>query len=96
VSQLFNLADNPHELLKEHHAREVVALTGAKPGANQTNLATNPKYAGKLNEMEGLLLAEMRRLDDPFRLWNQPQEVEPVITRNPVKKDKKKKKAKNN
>jgi hypothetical protein len=46
--------------------------------------------------MEGLLLAEMRRLDDPVRLWNQPQEVEPVITRNPVKKDKKKKKAKNN
>ncbi|MDP7254309.1 MAG: sulfatase-like hydrolase/transferase [Planctomycetota bacterium] len=94
VNQLFNLADNPDELLKEHHAREVVALTGAKPGANQINLAANPKYAGKLNEMEGLLLAEMRRLDDPFRLWNQPQEVEPVITRNPVKKDKKKKKAK--
>jgi hypothetical protein len=24
--------------------------------------------------METLLLAEMRRLDDPWRLWNQPDE----------------------
>ena len=49
------------------------------------------KHADKLKEMEDLLLAEMRRLNDPFRLWNQPQEVKPVITRNPVKKSKKKK-----
>jgi hypothetical protein len=24
--------------------------------------------------MESLLLAEMRRLDDPWRLWNQPDD----------------------
>ena len=26
----------------------------------------------KLEEMQDLLLAEMRRLEDPWRLWNQP------------------------
>jgi hypothetical protein len=25
--------------------------------------------------MEALLLAEMRRLNDPYRLWNQPREA---------------------
>ena len=28
--------------------------------------------------MEKLLLAEMRRLDDPYRLWNQPDDGLPV------------------
>ncbi len=56
-TQLFNLAENPHELLPEH----------GKP-----NLATDPKHADKLKEMEALLLAEMRRLDDPYRFSNQP------------------------
>ena len=50
----------------------MVALTGIKPTQNQLNLADNPKYAIKLKEMEALLLTEMRRLDDPYRLWNQP------------------------
>jgi hypothetical protein len=36
------------------------------------NLADDPKYAAKLAEMQALLLAEMRRLNDPWRLWNQP------------------------
>jgi arylsulfatase A-like enzyme len=71
-TQLFNLKDNPDELLAEHHAPAVVALTGAKPAARQVNLATDPEHAAKLAEMEALLLAEMRRLDDPWRLWNQP------------------------
>lgn len=35
-------------------------------------LAGDPRYAEKLAEMEALLLAEMRRLDNPYRLWNQP------------------------
>ena len=72
-TQLFNLAENPDELLKEHHAPAVVALTGNKPKPNQVNLADNPKYADKLKEMEDLLLTEQKRLDDPYRLWNQPQ-----------------------
>ncbi len=71
-TQLFNLAENPHEFLKEHHDPRVCALTGVTPGEHQVNLAGDPRYADKLHEMESLLLAEMRRLDDPWRLWNQP------------------------
>ena len=56
-TQLFNLAENPDELLPEH----------GKP-----NLADDPKHAEKLKEMQALLLAEMRRLDDPYRFSNQP------------------------
>jgi len=36
------------------------------------NLAGDPRHAAKLGELEALLLAEMRRLDDPLRLWDQP------------------------
>ncbi len=63
-TQLFNLAKNPNELLPEH----------GQEGKMLTNLAINPKYADKLAEMEALLLEEMRRLDDPYRLWNQPDD----------------------
>jgi hypothetical protein len=73
-TQLFNLKDNPNELLQQHHDRKVVALTQNKPKRNQRNLAKDPKYADKLKEMEALLLSEMRRLNDPYRLWDQPQE----------------------
>ncbi len=73
-TQLFNLAENPNELLAEHHESAVAALTGVAPTADQRNLAGDPRYADKLREMEALLLSEMRRLDDPWRLWNQPSE----------------------
>ena len=56
-TQLFNLAENPDELLPEH----------GKP-----NLAKDPGHAAKLKEMQALLLAEMRRLDDPYRFSDQP------------------------
>jgi choline-sulfatase len=71
-TQLFNLAENPDELLSEHHDPRVIALTGHTPEHRQVNLAADPRYAAKLAEMEALLLAEMRRLHDPWRLWNQP------------------------
>jgi len=71
-TQLFNLAENPHEFLKEHHDPAVIALTGIRPKNNQVNLAGNPKYANKLAEMEALLLSEQLRTGDPYRLWNQP------------------------
>ena len=61
-TQLFNLATNPNEFLLEHGKLDPVL----------TNLAGDPKYADKLAEMESLLLSEMRRLNDPYRLWNQP------------------------
>jgi arylsulfatase A-like enzyme len=71
-TQLFNLAENPYELLEQHHEPRVVALTGSTPAKHQRNLAADPRHAAKLREMEELLLAEMRRHDDPYRLWNQP------------------------
>lgn len=60
-TQLFNLAENPNEYLKEHH----------KEGEMLTNLADNPKYADKLAEMEALLLKQMELHDDPYRFWDQ-------------------------
>lgn len=70
-TQLFNLAENPNELIAAHHAPAVVKLTGNQPKPNQRNLADDPRYAAKRKEMEALLLAEQIRLDDPFRLWDQ-------------------------
>ena len=73
-TQLFNLAENPDEFLIQHHDPKVIALTGVTPAKNQVNLAGDPRYAGRLKEMESLLLDEMRRLHDPYRLWDQPQD----------------------
>ncbi|UXP32618.1 sulfatase-like hydrolase/transferase [Reichenbachiella agarivorans] len=60
-TQLFNLAENPNEYLAQHN----------KTGEMETNLASNPKYADKLREMEALLLQEMITHNDPYKLWNQ-------------------------
>ena len=73
-TQLFNLAENPDELVAEHHAAANVALTRHKPTAAQTNLAGDPRHAAKRKELEALLLAEQRRLQDPYRLWDQPHD----------------------
>jgi arylsulfatase A-like enzyme len=70
-TQLFNLKDNPHEFLSQHQDGKVSALTGASPGAKQVDLAADPVHAAKLKEMEELLQSEMKRLDDPHRLWDQ-------------------------
>ena len=72
-TQLFNLKQNPEELLVEHQDKNVIAKTGNKPKKKQINLAGEPKYAKKLKEMEALLLSEMKRLEDPYRFWDQPQ-----------------------
>jgi hypothetical protein len=37
-------------------------------------LAGNAKHAKKLKEMESLLLKEMKRLQDPYRFWDQPED----------------------
>ena len=71
-TQLFNLADNPDELLQEHHNSKVIALTKNKPESKQVNLASNPRYAKKLKQMEAILLAQMIEHHDPYRLWDQP------------------------
>lgn len=70
-TQLFNLSENPLEYLREHHHQDVIDLTGSKPLGHQVNLADDPRYSSKLTEMRELLLREMVRLDDPWRLWNQ-------------------------
>jgi choline-sulfatase len=65
-TQLFDLSKNPDELLPEH---------------GQPNLAKDPAHAAKLTEMQGLLLAEMRRLEDPWRFSNQPtDDLPPPMT----------------
>ncbi len=91
-TQLFNLAQNPEEFIREHHDPAVVTLTGRKPKKNQINLAEDPAHAAKLKEMEALLLAQMRGLHDPYRLWDQPDdglEPPPAATRAEKKKKKK-------
>jgi len=37
----------------------------------ETNLASNPKYADKLEEMEILLAEQMQKHGDPYKFWNQ-------------------------
>ena len=73
-TQLFNLAENPDELIIQHHDPAIIALTGNKPSPNQINLAGLPEYADKLKEMEALLLSEQQRLNDPYRFWDQSDE----------------------
>ena len=72
-TQLFNLKDNPNELLIEHHQDHVISKTGNIPKSYQVNLAKNPKYSNQLKKMQGILLREMSRLKDPYRLWDQPK-----------------------
>ena len=80
-TQLFNLAENPDELLKEH----------GQSGEMLTNLADDPKHAAKLKEMQDLLISEMRRLDDPFRFSDQPSDDLPPPPKRAAKAKKPKK-----
>ena len=76
-TQLFNLAENPDELLPEH----------GKP-----NLAKDPRHSEKLKEMQALLLSEMRRLEDPYRFSDQPGDDLPLPPGKAKKPNNKKKK----
>jgi len=73
-TQLFHLAENAQEFLEQHQEPPTIALVGHTPAPRQRNLVGDPRYADRLQEMEALLLAEMRRWDDPYRLWNQPDD----------------------
>ena len=92
VTQLFNLKENPDELLSQHGESAIVALVGATPEKTQVNLAGDPGYAEKLAELRAALLAEMRRLDDPFRFSWQPDDGLPRINPATTKPGKAKKK----
>lgn len=78
-TQLFNVAENPDEFLPQHREAATAALIGSTPGPQQTNLAADPRHAEKLAVLRGLLLAEMRRLDDPYRFTNQPGDELPEV-----------------
>lgn len=79
-TQLFNLAANPDELLQEH----------GNPDPLKTNLAKDPQHAKKLAEMRAVLLAEMRRWDDPWRFSHQPGDDLPTPPSAKARKQKKK------
>ncbi|MCA9135868.1 MAG: sulfatase-like hydrolase/transferase [Planctomycetales bacterium] len=72
-TQLFNLADNPNEFLTQHHDDALTKQVGTHPREDQINLADDPRYKDQRIKMEKLLLSEMQRLNDPYRLWDQPQ-----------------------
>jgi arylsulfatase A-like enzyme len=77
-TQLFNLKENPNEFLPEHK------------NGKATNLANDPQHAVKLAEMRALLLAQMRRLDDPWRFSDQPADsLTPPAAASPKTKKKK-------
>jgi len=63
-TQLFDLAENPHEFLSEHGRSKPL----------ETDLAGNPQFAHHRARLESLLFQEMKRLDDPYRLWDQPSD----------------------
>jgi len=63
-TQLFNLKANPHEYIAEH---------GKSADDLLTDLAENPAFADKRKEMEALLQSEMKRLGDPYPLWDQKE-----------------------
>ena len=67
-TQLFNLKENPFELLKEHHSAELKAQLKNEPKANQVNLADDPQFAAKRKELEGLLSSQMKSHGDPYTL----------------------------
>ncbi|MEO0477621.1 MAG: sulfatase-like hydrolase/transferase, partial [Planctomycetota bacterium] len=70
-TQLFNLNDNPEELVIEHHDPVVIKKTGNVPKPNQRDLANDPAYAEIRAEMEAELFKVMRTYSDPYRLWDQ-------------------------
>jgi arylsulfatase A-like enzyme len=81
-TQLFNLKENPDELLIEHHDPLIIQLTGNKPEPNQINLAGDPKYADTLMEMEKLLLEQQFEYNDPFLLWNHKEILKKLNLKN--------------
>ena len=70
-TQLFNLRENPHEFLAEHHAAAVRDALPQPPGPAQRNLADDPAQQSQRAKLEALLLAEMQRHDDPYRFSDQ-------------------------
>ena len=71
-TQLFNIQENPHEFLAEHHDPTVLKSLPEQPTAKQKNLADDPEFATTRSAMESLLLEQMIQHDDPYRFSDQP------------------------
>ena len=71
-TQLFNLRENPHELLAEHQGATVRDVLPQRPRRDQRNLAEDPEHLVQRAALEAVLLAEMQRHDDPYRFSDQP------------------------
>ncbi|MBT4159305.1 MAG: sulfatase-like hydrolase/transferase [Planctomycetaceae bacterium] len=75
-TQLFNLQENPHEFLAEHHVPAVLKSLPEQPTTKQKNLADDPDHATTRLAMEALLLQQMIQHDDPYRFSDQPMKDE--------------------
>ena len=71
-TQLFNLHENPHEFVAQHHAPAVSTSLPEQPSEKQKNLADDADYAATRSAMESLLLQQMIEHDDPYRFSDQP------------------------
>lgn len=67
-TQLFNLSNNPYELLVEHQDVSLRAQLNQTPRQHQRNLANDPAHANKRAEMERLLREQQELLGDPYTL----------------------------
>ena len=71
-TQLFNIQENPHEFLAEHHIPGVLKSLSEQPSPKQKNLADEADHATTRAAMESLLLEQMIQHDDPYRFSDQP------------------------
>jgi choline-sulfatase len=71
-TQLFHLAENPHEFVEEHHAPDIAGRLATRPSAIQRNLAEVQDYDAQRKVMEAALLEQMIEHDDPYRFSDQP------------------------
>ena len=67
-TQMFDLRNNPNELLTEHNAKEVRELLKNAPEPGHVNLAVDPRFVKRRSELQALLKKEMKRLGDPYTL----------------------------
>lgn len=67
-TQLFDLKKNPQELLTQHSDSDVIQRVKNAPESGQVNLAEDPRFAAKREELQSLLKKEMKRLGDPYTL----------------------------
>lgn len=70
-TQMFDLTENPWELLVEHSTDSCIEQTGNRPGEHQQDIAELPDFAAKRVELERLLKDQQRTWGDPYMLWDQ-------------------------